>query len=61
MDEIKPESAEALKQFEAMNIEPIMLTGDNEKAAHYVAHQVGIKKSLEGCFRKTSPIKSKNY
>ncbi|MBK7357743.1 MAG: cation-translocating P-type ATPase [Saprospiraceae bacterium] len=48
MDEIKPESAEALKQFEAMNIEPIMLTGDNEKAAHYVAHQVGIKKVFGG-------------
>lgn len=48
MDEIKPESAEALKQLEAMNIEPIMLTGDNEKAAYYVAQQVGIKKVFGG-------------
>lgn len=44
MDEIKPDSAAALKEIEAMNIEPVMLTGDNEKTAHYVASQVGIKK-----------------
>jgi Cd2+/Zn2+-exporting ATPase len=44
MDEIKPDSAEALKEIEAMNIEPVMLTGDSEKAANYVAQQVGIKK-----------------
>lgn len=44
MDEIKPDSSAALKELEILNIEPIMLTGDNEKAAHYVAEQVGIKK-----------------
>jgi len=44
MDEIKPDSAEALKEIEAMNIEPIMLTGDHENAAQFVAQQVGIKK-----------------
>lgn len=44
MDEIKPDSASALKEMETMNIEPVMLTGDSEKAANYVAQQVGIKK-----------------
>jgi Cd2+/Zn2+-exporting ATPase len=44
MDEIKPDSAAALKEIEAMNIEPVMLTGDSEKAANYVAQQGGIKK-----------------
>ncbi|MBK9270264.1 MAG: cation-translocating P-type ATPase [Saprospiraceae bacterium] len=44
MDEIKPDSSAALKVLEILNIEPIMLTGDNEKAALYVAEQVGIKK-----------------
>ena len=43
MDEIKPDSEAALKELEALNIEPVMLTGDSEKAANYVAHQVGIK------------------
>lgn len=44
MDEIKPDSAAALKEINAMNIESVMLTGDSEKAANYVAQQVGIKK-----------------
>ncbi len=44
MDEIKPDSASALKEMETMNIEPVMLTGDSEKAANYIAQQVGIKK-----------------
>ncbi len=44
MDEIKPDSVDALKDLEAMNIEPIMLTGDSEKTANFVAQQVGITK-----------------
>jgi Zn2+/Cd2+-exporting ATPase len=43
MDEIKPDSAEALKELEALNIEPVMLTGDSQNAANFIAHQVGIK------------------
>ncbi len=48
MDEIKPDSAEALKQLELLGIEPIMLTGDHENAAQYVARQVGIKQVYGG-------------
>ncbi len=44
MDEIKPDSTVALKQLKILNIESIMLTGDNEQTAHFVAQQVGIKK-----------------
>lgn len=44
MDEIKPDSLIALKQIQELHIESIMLTGDNEKAANYVAEIVGIKK-----------------
>lgn len=47
-DEIKPDSAQALKDLESLNIEPVMLTGDTEKAANYVAQQVGIKKIFGG-------------
>lgn len=48
MDEIKPDSAEALKELHALEIATIMLTGDNEKAAHHVAKQVGIDKVYGG-------------
>ena len=48
MDEIKPDSAAALKELEAMNIEPVMLTGDHENAAQFVAKQIGIKKIFGG-------------
>ncbi|HNF32086.1 MAG: cation-translocating P-type ATPase [Bacteroidia bacterium] len=44
MDEIKPDSAEALKEIEELNLEPVMLTGDHEQAAKYISEQVGIKK-----------------
>jgi Cd2+/Zn2+-exporting ATPase len=44
MDEIKPDSAAALKEIKLMNIEPVMLTGDHENAAKFVSEQVGINK-----------------
>ncbi len=44
MDEIKPDSEAALKEIEQLNIEPVMLTGDHENAAKFVAEKVGIKK-----------------
>jgi Cd2+/Zn2+-exporting ATPase len=47
-DAIKPDSIIAIKQLQALNIELIMLTGDSEKAAHYVANTVGIKKVYGG-------------
>lgn len=41
-DEIKPDSANTIEQIKNLNIEPVILTGDNKKAAEYVASQVGI-------------------
>lgn len=58
-DEIKPDSAEALKNLEALSIEPVMLTGDSEKAAHYVAQQVGIKKIFGGLLPENKAEKIK--
>lgn len=59
MDEIKPDSSEALKQIELMHIEPVMLTGDNEKTAHYIASQVGIKKIYGGLLPENKSDKIK--
>jgi Cd2+/Zn2+-exporting ATPase len=47
-DAIKPDSIAAIKQLQALNIELIMLTGDGEKAAQYVAKTVGVKKVFGG-------------
>lgn len=44
MDEIKPDSTATLKEIEALNIVTVMLTGDSEIAANFVAQQVGIKR-----------------
>lgn len=59
-DEIKPDSYLAIEQLQAENISVIMLTGDSEKAAHYVARQVGITKVFGGLLpeQKAEEIKS---
>ena len=41
-DEIKAESIEAVKSLHALGIKVVMLTGDDEKAAKYIASLVGI-------------------
>jgi Cu2+-exporting ATPase/Cu+-exporting ATPase len=41
-DEIKAESVEAVKNLHALGIKVIMLTGDDEKTANYIASLVGI-------------------
>jgi Cu+-exporting ATPase len=41
-DTVKPTSAEAVRQFKALGLTPVLLTGDNETAARRIAHEVGI-------------------
>jgi heavy metal translocating P-type ATPase len=41
-DEIKEDAAEAVDRLKRLGIEPVMITGDNERAARAVAQQVGI-------------------
>lgn len=41
-DEVRPTSAEAVRQLRALGLTPLLLTGDNAAAAHHVAAQVGI-------------------
>ena len=45
-DTIKPSSAEAVRDLRALGLEPVLLTGDNERAARAIADQVGIEKVL---------------
>ncbi len=41
-DTIKPTSAEAIAGMRALGLRPVLLTGDNAKAANAVAEQVGV-------------------
>ena len=58
-DEIKPDSALALEELKSMNIVSVMLTGDNEKAAQFVAHHVGINKIHGGLLPEDKATKIK--
>jgi Cu+-exporting ATPase len=41
-DTVKPTSAQAVQEFKRLGLRPVLLTGDNARAAHAVAAQVGI-------------------
>ncbi|WP_038524994.1 copper-translocating P-type ATPase [Lactobacillus sp. wkB8] len=47
-DEIKTNAAELIKQIKALNITPVMLTGDNENVAQSIAHKLGITEVYSG-------------
>jgi Cu+-exporting ATPase len=41
-DQVKPDAREAIERMKAAGLDPVMLTGDNERTARAVARQVGI-------------------
>jgi Cu+-exporting ATPase len=45
-DTLKEHSAETIKRLKEMNIQVVMLTGDNEKSARAIAGRVGIERVL---------------
>ncbi|MFE6308299.1 heavy metal translocating P-type ATPase, partial [Nocardiopsis sp. NPDC057823] len=45
-DTVKPTSAQAVEQFRALGLTPILLTGDNEAVARTVADEVGIEEVI---------------
>jgi len=47
-DVIKPTSAEAIDRLRDMGLRPVLLTGDNERAAGAIARQAGIDEVIAG-------------
>ena len=47
-DTVKPTSAAAVSRLRAMGLRPVLLTGDNERAAGAVAREVGIDEVIAG-------------
>jgi Cu+-exporting ATPase len=43
-DTVKEGSAEAIRQMQAMGLEVVMLTGDNQRTAEAISQQVGVRK-----------------
>ena len=41
-DEVRPESADAIRVMKAMGLEVVMITGDNRRTADAVARQIGV-------------------
>jgi Cu+-exporting ATPase len=56
-DEIKESALKAVKELSAMNIESVMLTGDNTRTAKAVAKKVGIKR----IFAEVLPEEKSNH
>ena len=47
-DTVKPTSAEAVAQLQALGLAPVILTGDSEEAAVRVAMEVGVERVVAG-------------
>lgn len=47
-DTVKPSSAEAVRRLRDLGLSPVLLTGDNERAARAVAAEVGIDEVVAG-------------
>jgi P-type Cu+ transporter len=47
-DTIKPTSAEAIRRLRGMGLRPVLLTGDNDRAARAVAAAVGVGEVIAG-------------
>ncbi len=58
-DEVKEESAQAVKDLHALGIKVIMLTGDDERAARFIGSQVGIDEVIAQVLPQDKLIKIK--
>ena len=59
-DQVKPTSPQAIREFRALGLRPVMITGDHEQAARAVAAEVGITDVVAGVLpdRKAGIVQS---
>jgi len=60
-DEARPESAEAVQNFQELGLEVVMLTGDQKTSAEAVAEKIGITKIHAGIFPEEKSKIVKQY
>jgi Cd2+/Zn2+-exporting ATPase len=58
-DEVKPDSAKAIEELQKQGIATVMITGDNQQAARYVASQVNIQDVYGGLLPEDKASKIK--
>jgi len=47
-DQVKPDSVRAINALKEQGLEPVMITGDNERTARAIADEVGIERVIAG-------------
>jgi P-type Cu+ transporter len=60
MDKLKQDSQQAVQTLQKMNIEVIMITGDNQKTAEAIANKIGIEKIIAGVLPEHKAEEIKN-
>lgn len=60
-DTLRTASADMIKDVASLGITPVLLTGDNETAAHTIASRVGIRDVYAGCLPETKMDVIRSY
>lgn len=50
MDTLRPQAKEAIEELKTLGIETVLVTGDNENTAKYIAAEAGITSYVSNCF-----------
>jgi Cu+-exporting ATPase len=60
-DTLKPDATEAISSLKALKIEVVMVTGDNQRSADYIARQAGIDKVIAGVLPENKAREVKSF